>query len=210
MITGWATAGQHQLRIRPKATNAKRGYRPGITGPPLPHPRQPTLDRSPSGGGSAGSNPAGGAERKARNHWPLANPRAEISTKSGVDILAPLDHPGHARPRLPRRRHRLRARCQTDTSWTDHVVGQRIPPIIRRPPARRANDPDQPARLVALAPTTSTSSPPMPLPTPRTPMITNYGCSTSEKGARLIPVRGEKGIVADAREVWLYLVAALA
>src|SRR4029077_12197245 len=101
--------------------------------------------------------------------------RAGPPPSAPVGLLAPLDHTRHARARLPRRRHRLRARCPTDTSWTDHVVGQRIPPIIRRPPARRTNDPDQPARLVALAPTTSTSSPPMPLPTPRTPIITNYG-----------------------------------
>ena len=50
---------------------------------------------------------------------------------------------------------------------------------------------DQPAGLVTLAPTTPTPSPPMPLPTTRTPMITNYGCSTSRTSARPAVVGAE-------------------
>src|SRR4029077_18130894 len=112
------------------------------------------------------------------------------------DLLAPLDHAGHARPRIPGRGHRHRTRRPTHAYRTDHVDRQRVPPSLRRPAPRHTPHADQPAALVGLAPTTPTPSPPIPLPTTRTPMITNYGCSTNgaspqpDEACRWSPVSG--------------------
>ena len=58
-----------------------------------------------------------------------------------LDLLAPLDHPGHARPRLPRRGHRRRTRHPIDATRPDHVDRQRVPATVRRPPPRRPHEP---------------------------------------------------------------------
>ncbi len=64
---------------------------------------------------------------------------------------------------------------------TDHIDGQRVPPPLRRPTARRRTHHHQPAGLVTMATTTPTPSPPIPLPGTRTPMITIYGCGTRSR-----------------------------
>jgi SRSO17 transposase len=96
-----------------------------------------------------------------------------------LDLLAPLDHPSHARPRLPGRGHRHRTRPRASTGRNDRTDRQRIPAAVRRTAARRPAHHQHPAGLVNLASTTPSPRPRMPLPTPRDPMITNYGCRTS-------------------------------
>jgi benzoate membrane transport protein len=59
-----------------------------------------------------------------------------------LDLLAPLGHPGHARPCLPGRHHRRPTPRRRHPHNTDHLDRQRIPPTLRRttataPPHRR-------------------------------------------------------------------------
>jgi len=96
-----------------------------------------------------------------------------------LDLLAPLDHPGHARPRLPGRGHRHRTRHPTHTGRANRVDRQRIPSTLRRPAARHPPHHHHTAGLVTMATTTPIPSPSIPLPTTPAPMITNYGCSTN-------------------------------
>ena len=105
--------------------------------------------------------------------------RARSAPGPALDLLAPLDHPGHARPCLPGRGHRHRTRRPTHPDWTDHVDRQRVSTPLRRPTPRHPPHRHQPAGLVTLATTTPTPSPSIPLPTTPTPMITIYGCSTN-------------------------------
>jgi hypothetical protein len=103
--------------------------------------------------------------------------RTRSTPIAALDLLAPLDHPGHARPCLPGRGHRDRTRHRTHPSRSDRIDRQRISASLRRtalghPPHRR-----NPAGLVTMAKTTPIPSTPFPLPTPRTPMIPIYGCS---------------------------------
>ena len=63
-------------------------------------------------------------------------------------LLAPLDHPGHARPCLPGRGHRHRTRHRTHPSRPDHVDRQRISPTLRRPTPGRPPHHHHPAGLV--------------------------------------------------------------
>ncbi len=73
---GWATLGQHHGRKRPSIPNlSQRGIRPLTCGFTAFRRRQKT-PRSPSHGGSAGSNPVGGTNAagpvKARKRWSRA------------------------------------------------------------------------------------------------------------------------------------------
>jgi hypothetical protein len=92
-----------------------------------------------------------------------------------LDLLAPLDHPRHARPRLPRHRHRNRTRPRTQNAdRPDRADRQRVPPRVRRPTAQRETHPRHPARLVTMAPATPSPRPQKPLPPPPpAAMITN-------------------------------------
>ena len=107
--------------------------------------------------------------------------RTRSAPSSALELLASLDHPGHARPRLPGRGHRDRTRHRTDTGRADRVDRQRVSPPLRRPPAGHPPHRREPAGLVTMATTTPIPSPPIPLPTTRTPMIPIYGCSTSPR-----------------------------
>ena len=61
-----------------------------------------------------------------------------------LDVLAPLDHPGHARPRLPGRGHRHRTRHPPHPDRPDHVDRQRVSPTLRRAAARPPTTPSPP------------------------------------------------------------------
>jgi hypothetical protein len=79
------------------------------------------------------------------------NSPASINTRSAAGPLAPLDHPRHARPRLPRHRHRYRTRPRTqDADRPDRADRQRVPPPVRRPTARRETHHRHPAHLVTM------------------------------------------------------------
>ncbi|HEX7429404.1 MAG TPA: adenylate/guanylate cyclase domain-containing protein, partial [Mycobacterium sp.] len=95
-----------------------------------------------------------------------------------------MDHPGHARPRLPGRGHRDRTRRTTDTDRADHPDCQRVSAALRRTTVDHRPRHHHPAGLVTMAPTTPIPSTPFPLPTTPAPMTTNYGCSTSPGMAR--------------------------
>ena len=111
------------------------------------------------------------------------------NTKSADGRLAPLGHPGHARPRVPHRdrRHR-RTRHPADTRRADPGHRQRAPPPVRRatPTAQQRLCTHRP--LVHLAPTTPSprQSQPLPAASPIT-MITNHGRSTRQR-ARHHPI----------------------
>ncbi len=104
--------------------------------------------------------------------------RARSTPSPALDLLAPLDHPGHARPRLPGRGHRHRTRHRTHPDRVDCIDCQRVSASLRRTAPDRNTHPDKPAGLVTMATTTPIPSTPFPLPTSRTPMIPIYGCST--------------------------------
>ncbi len=98
---------------------------------------------------------------------------------AALALLAPLDHPGHARPCLPGRSHSDRTRYRTHPRGPDRLDRQRVSTPLRRTAARHPPHPNKPAGLVTMAKTTPIPSPTIPLPTPRTPMISIYGCSTT-------------------------------
>src|SRR6185503_3116897 len=106
--------------------------------------------------------------------------RARPAPGSALALLAPLDHPGHARPCLPGRGHRHRTSQPTHPDWSDHVDRQRVSPPVRRSAPDHPPHHHQSSGLVTMATTTPIPGPPIPLPTPRKPMTTNYGCSSSE------------------------------
>ena len=129
---------------------------------------------------------AGGRGRSALAHRGILpgrqrTGRARSAPGPTLALLAPLDHPGHARPCLPGRGHRDRTRHRTHPDRTDHVDRQRISPTLRRPAAGHPPHHRHPAGLVTMATTTPIPSPPIPLPTTRTPMIPIYGCSTRSR-----------------------------
>src|SRR6476469_8789408 len=104
--------------------------------------------------------------------------RARPAPSSALALLAPLDHPGHARPCLPGRGHRHRTPQPTHPDWSDHVDRQRVSPPVRRSAPDHPPHHHQSSGLVTMATTTPIPGPPIPLPTPQKPMTTNYGCST--------------------------------
>ena len=64
----------------------------------------------------------------AGQRWRMKNPssrqrigRPRSAPGSALDLLAPLDHPGHARPRLPGRSHRHRTRHHSHSGRSDRV-----------------------------------------------------------------------------------------
>ncbi len=81
-----------------------------------------------------------------------------------LHLLGPLGHPGHARPRLPRRRPRRRARPPSGPGRADPAHLQRDPATVhdaRRPACARC---DAPASLVRLATPPPGPRPSQPLP----------------------------------------------
>src|SRR6185437_16377560 len=166
-----AARGRHRHRTAPPAHPPQRPHR--RTGlPALLHPAPGTVADPGRRRGTALAH-RGILPGRQGPHRPRSTPGPPLG------LLAPLDHPGHARPRLPSRGHRRRTRHPTHPDRSDHVDRQRIPAPLRCPAPRRQTHPGHPARLVHLAPKTPTPSPPIPLPTTGKPMITNYGCSTS-------------------------------
>jgi SRSO17 transposase len=106
-------------------------------------------------------------------------PRRPGSTPGpALEILASLDHPGHARPCIPGRGHRDRTRDPTHAYRSDHVDCQRVSTSFRRATADHPPHHNDPTGLVTMAPKTPIPRPPMPLPTTPTSMIPIYGCST--------------------------------
>jgi hypothetical protein len=108
--------------------------------------------------------------------------RARSAPRPALALLAPLDHSGHARPRLPGRGHRRRTRRQTRPAGLIALTGNEFRGL-RRPPVGHPPHRHHPAGMVTMAPTTPTPSPTIPLPTPRTPIIPIYGCSTKPTGS---------------------------
>src|SRR5690606_25118751 len=121
-----------------------------------------------------------------------------------LEILVPLDHPGHARPRLPDRGGGVRTRPPARRAGPD-------PPHPRRDPA-----PDGPADqpptsthralppLVTLATTPSSPCPHLPLPAairPATLKITTYHWSTSSPVQFAWKAPASRGLRADRRDV---------
>ena len=105
-----------------------------------------------------------------------------------LDHLAPLDHPGDARLRLPRRRSPRPNEPRTQPhQGSDRVDLQRDPPPVQHTrSSTRSRDLPTPAALVDLETPTPTPRPnqPLPAPTSRPSMnITNYGCRTSGRSA---------------------------
>src|SRR5262249_54717381 len=64
-------------------------------------------------------------------HRGILPSRARPPPSATLEVLASLDHPGHARPRLPGRRHRTRHPTHPDR--LDHTDRQRVSPTRRRP-----------------------------------------------------------------------------
>ena len=161
-----ADTGAHHLLIRRNDTTGEHAYlRCYSTAPD--HPAHP------GGRGRSALAYRGILPNRQRTH------RTGPAPGPALDLLAPLDHPGHARPRLPGRGHRHRTRHPTHTGRADRIDRQRIPPTLRRPAARHPPHHHHTAGLVTMATTTSIPSPSIPLPTTPAPMITNYGCSTT-------------------------------
>lgn len=82
-----------------------------------------------------------------------------------LELLASLDHLGHARPRLPGRGHRHRTRHRTHPDRIDCIDCQRVSTSLRRTAADRNTHPDKPAGLVTTAATTPIPSPALALST---------------------------------------------
>lgn len=119
-----------------------------------------------------------------------SNPRRDSpawTTSTALDVLAPLNHPRHARPRLPGRGHRRGTRLQPRPGRTDRPDRQRVPPPIRRPPTRRRTHHQHSACLVPMASTTSTPTLRESQPMPGT-MIANYRCSTRDGRSELLRI----------------------
>jgi len=148
-------AGQHHLLIRRNDATGELAYHRCYTPPtratdhPGPHRRATLAGR-------------GKLPSLQRTHRPGPAPSPPL------DLMAPLDHPGHARPRLPRRHHRRATRGGTHPGRDDPADRQRVPAAIRRPAARPNPHPHQPAQLVHLATTTPSPSTRKPLPKTRT------------------------------------------
>ena len=109
--------------------------------------------------------------------------RAGPAPSPPLDLLAPLDHPGHARPCLPGRGHRNRTRRPPRTGRSDHVDRQRISTPLRRPTTGHPAHRQQPAGLVTMATTTPTPSPSIPLPTTQTDLSDRHHRSRSTDAA---------------------------
>jgi hypothetical protein len=110
-------------------------------------------------------------------------PRPGPAPNLALDRLAPLDHPGDPRPRLPRRRHR--PPNPAAAARADPVDRQRVTPPVQRPDHRTRPTPHRPTRLVH--PTTPPPSPshgqPLRQTSPHRTMITIPGWSTSTPAA---------------------------
>ena len=131
------TAGQRHLLIR----------RNRVTGEPgLPTLLQPRPDHP--------GHPGEGGRATVADRGILPNRqgpgRAGPAPGGGLDLLAPVDHPGHARPRLPGRGHRPGTRAQPHPAGADLVDCQRVPLPLRRPPPGCQAHHHHPAGLVEL------------------------------------------------------------
>lgn len=110
--------------------------------------------------------------------------RAGPAPAAALGLLAPLDHPGHARLRLPRRTRRHRTGPHPPTGRAGPADLQRDPPPASHSAHPARPRPPAPTALVNLAPTTPTSRQNKPLQTTNgggtTMKITIYGCSTRQ------------------------------
>src|SRR4051794_21782683 len=166
---------RHRHRNPPFADPPQRCHRrTGLSTLLQPHASTPA---HPRGGGRA----ALAHRRILPSRQRTGRPRP--APGSALDILVPLDHPGHARPCLPGRGHRDRTRHPTDPERIDYVDGQRVSPTLRRPAAGHQPHHGHPAGLVTMATTTPIPSPTFPLPTTPESMIPIYGCSTRPRTA---------------------------
>jgi len=137
--------GRYHLLIRRNSATGETGL------PALLHPT-PDLPGHPGAGGRATLAHRGILPNSQRPH------RRGPAPSAALDLLAPLEHPRHARARLPRRRHRHRTPPRADTGRADRADRQRVPPSLRRHPARRPTHHRDTPGLVHLAPTTPSPS----------------------------------------------------
>ena len=96
---------------------------------------------------------------RQRTRRPGSTPSATL------DLLASLDHPGHARPRLPGRRLRHRTRHHTHPGRADHVDRQRVSTTLRRTAAGNQPHRRDTTGLVTMATKTPIPSTAFPLQT---------------------------------------------
>ena len=105
--------------------------------------------------------------------------RPRRTSAAPLDLLAPLDRPGHARARRPRHHRSRRTRPRHHHTRADPIDLQQDPPPVHQPAKPRQTWHPSPAALVTMATTTPSPRPhqPPPPPSSHTATITIYGCS---------------------------------
>ena len=170
--------GRHWLLIR-------RHHRTGETGLlPLLRPRPASRCR-PGASRRAAMDHRGELPGRQDPHRTGPAPGPEL------DLLAPLDHPGHARPCVPDH-YRRRARPPASTSRADPTDPQRNSPAPHRPgdPASPRHRPPAPMVPLAAAPPAPRQDQPLPAPSPRTMNVTKSGCRTRRSSCSLFAFGG--------------------
>src|SRR6266545_7732709 len=109
--------------------------------------------------------------------------RARPTPGPPLDLLAPLDHPGDVRARVPDDRNGQRTRPLARPRRAHRTHRRRVPATVHRAATRHhPHDRHAPA-LVTMAPTTPSPGPSQSLQATGGTVITNYGCRTSSSTA---------------------------